>query len=305
MGKKVTTYKIRQVIELTGASEFLLRAWEQRYAALEPARTKTGRRLYSGHDILKVRALLKLTQQGHRLRDIAKMSLVDLNQILEQSPMSKAEAHLDPCIEKIMAKANGFRWQEVSALVSLEKKKRKPMNWIQNLIVPLLSEMGRAVDTGRFSIAQEHILSAMIKENLACYDRRKPPIEKGPRIVFAAPEGDYHDIGILIASHIAAELRANTLFLGPHMPKDELAAVCVRYRATHLLLSSTAETQDGTKDDYLTYVNFLDRNLDSDVELWLAGRNSQKYSISLERPHKVVDSFGAFEREVKTCLKSD
>ncbi len=303
MSKQITTYKIRQVIELTGASEFLLRAWELRYSALEPVRTKTGRRLYTSEDVLKVRALLKLTQQGQRVGDIAHLSLAELNQMLKHGALSKIEVSIDPSIKKIMTNATEFKWPQVSTLVLQEIQKRKPMNWILNFIVPLLSEIGRQVDAKHLSIAQEHILSAIIKENLEYYHHRKVPIKNGPRIVFATPEGDFHDIGLLIAAHIAAELRAHTLFLGPHMPKSELAAVCVRYKATHLLISSTTGLDVSTKADYLGYINYLDRNLDSNIAIWLAGRNSQKYSLSLSRPFKIIDSFVAFESEVKKCLK--
>lgn len=297
------TYKIRQVIDLTGASEFLLRVWENRYSAFTPARTKTGRRLYSEDDVLRARALLALTRQGLRVSDIAKLSLTELNNLLIQGAVEKIAIEVDPSVKKIMTKANQFSWHEVRTLIIQEKKNRKPLNWVHNLIVPLLLEISRQVDAGHLSIAQEHILSAIIKESLAINTHRQPPTKSRLRIVLAAPEGDYHDIGLLIASQIANELRANTLFLGPHMPKSELASVCVRYNATHLLLSSTADKESGTKDDYLKYIHFLDRNINSKITLWLAGRNAQKHSASLARPYKIIDSFYSFEEEVKKCLK--
>lgn len=302
MKKSATTYKIRQVIDLTGASEFLLRTWEHRYAALDPMRTKTGRRLYTAEDIFKARALLSLTQQGHRVGEIAHKSLAELNQMLLKNAVVKKKTVNDLHVRKIMKKANSFRWQDVRLILE-ESCNGKPLNWIHNLIVPLLIEIGRQVENGDISIAQEHVLSAIIKESLVFRFKKKPIAEIRPRILFAAPEGDFHDIGILIASNIASELKANTLFLGPHMPKSELAAVCIRYKATHLLLSSMTGPQDGAKDDYLNYLNFLDRNLDPRITLWLAGKNTQRYSISLNRPFKIIDSFVAFENEVKRCLK--
>lgn len=298
-----TTYKIRQVIDLTGVSEFLLRIWEHRYAALDPVRTKSGRRLYTESDILKARALLTLTQQGYRVGDIAQKSLAELNQMLLKSAIAPEESGAGPVVKEIMKNVSAFQWQEARALIIKDIKKGKSLNWIHNVIVPLLAEMGRQVDKGDISIAQEHILSAIIKESLAFRFKKKSLAENRPRIVFAAPEGDFHDIGIMIASHIASELKANTLFLGPHMPKNELAAVCVRYKATHLLLSSTTGQQDGAKDSYLNYLNFLDRNLNPKTTIWLAGRNAHEYSISLNRPFKIIDSFVDFESEVRKCLK--
>jgi len=293
-------YKIRQVTDLTGVSEFLLRVWEYRYSALKPTRTKTGRRLYTESDLLKARALLALTQQGCRVGDIAQKSLSELNQMLRQSVSRETAPGVDANVKKIIAKANAFKWSEVRTLVV--QRKQKPLSWIHNLIVPLLAEVGRQVNEGGFSIAQEHILSALIKASLASNLRSGPTRKNGPRIVFAAPEGDFHDLGLWIGSFIASELKVNTLFIGPHVPKAELAAVCLRYNATHLLLSSTAETRDGHPDHYLNYLHFLDRNLDSKITIWLAGRNAQKYPVTLSRPYQVMDSFINFEREVKKCI---
>jgi DNA-binding transcriptional MerR regulator len=308
MGNDGETYKIRQVIDLTGVSEFLLRAWEDRYSAIKPARSKTGRRLYSQNDVLKVRALFSLTQLGHRVGDIAQLSLNELNQMLNQNLGDKNPEipTLSPVVDEIMTQAKKFAWQDVRKLIlgnhkieTQKKEKVKPLNWIHNLIAPLLSEIGRQADAGKLSIAEEHILSAIIKESLSFQSDKRPPNKKGPRIVFAAPEGDYHDIGIAIGAYVANSLGANSLFLGAHMPKAELAAVCVRYNTTHLVLSSTSEKKDGAKDQYLTYINFLDRNLNAKITLWLAGKNSQKYKASLRRPFRIIESFDVFETEVR------
>jgi DNA-binding transcriptional MerR regulator len=295
----IKSYKIRQVIELTGVNEFLLRIWEDRYLAFTPARTITGRRLYSENDILRARALLTLTQKGIRIGDIARLSLAKLNRMAEQNVTTEKTAETDSKVNEIISSANQFAWQEVRSLVLKEKEKRKPLDWVHDVIVPMVIEMGRQVDLGHFTIAQEHILSAIIKENLAFHFKRKSPLKRGIRIVLAAPEGDYHDLGLMIASHIATELRSNTLFVGANMPKNDLAAVCVRYQATHLMLSSTSSKEDGAKDDYLKVLNFLDRNLNQKVTIWLAGRNSQKFSISLMRPFKIFNSFRSFEDEIK------
>jgi DNA-binding transcriptional MerR regulator len=313
MGNGVETYKIRQVVDLTGVSEFLLRAWEDRYSAIKPARSQTGRRLYTQNDVLKVRALFSLTQMGHRVGDIAELSLNELNQMLNQNlgERSSDNTKLSPFVKEIVTKAKQFAWQDVRNLIlgkhkieTQQSERSKPLSWVHSLIVPLLSEIGQQTDAGRLSIAEEHILSAIIKETLPFqFDKKPPKNMNGPRIVFAAPEGDYHDIGIAIAFYVAGSLGANTLFLGAHMPKTELAAVCVRYRATHLVLSSTSDKKDGAKDQYLKYLNFLDRNLNTKVTLWLAGRNSQKYKVLLKRPFRIIESFDAFEAEVRTAVK--
>jgi MerR family transcriptional regulator, light-induced transcriptional regulator len=307
MEKMSSTYKIRQVIELTGVSEFLLRVWEDRYLAFAPLRSETGRRLYSETDILKARALHTLTQKGNRIGDIAQLSLPQLNRLLDQGA-EKSLIKVGDEIKKIIQLAHQFAWEEVRTRLSKKKKQLKPLEWIHQWIVPLLAELGRQVESGDFTIAEEHILSALLKEHLVSHYRRKSPHKKTPRIVFATPEGDYHDLGILVAAFMAQEMGANTLFLGPHVPKRELVPVCLRYHATHLLLTSTTIQEAdpkkvGTKEDYFSYLNFLDRNLNPKTTIWLAGRNSIKYAAQLNRPFRLFQSFKSYEEELLSCFK--
>ncbi|MBK8201686.1 MAG: MerR family transcriptional regulator [Bdellovibrionales bacterium] len=302
------TYKIRQVIDLTGVSEFLLRAWEDRYAAIKPARSKTGRRLYSQNDVLKVRALFSLTQMGYRVGDIAQLSLNELNQMLNQNPGDKIPEipNLSPVVDEIMTQAKKFAWQNVRKLIlgnhkieTQKKEKVKPLNWIHNLIAPLLSEIGRQADAGKLSIAEEHILSAIIKESLSFQSDKRPTKKKGPRIVFATPEGDYHDIGIAIGAYVANSLGANTLFLGRTCQKLSWQRSAFDIIPPIWFSVPHPTKKDGAKDQYLTYLNFLDRNLNPKITLWLAGRNSHKYKASLRRPFRIIESFDVFETEVR------
>lgn len=297
MKNQQNSYKIRQVVDLTGVSEFLLRAWEDRYSAFKPARTKTGRRLYSEQDVLKIRTLLCLTRQGFRVGDIAQKKLDELTN-LSLSHTSIITEKINPEVKAIISNANNFKWDTIRFFISEQKKKRKLLSWVNELIIPLLAEVGRQVESGQMSVAQEHIISAIIKDNLPTHQTRNLKLKKGPRIVIATPEGDHHDIGIMIAAHMASELKINTLYLGPHMPSKELAAVCIPYKATHLLLASTVAPENGAKDTYLNYLNFLDTNIDPKIKILLAGKNSLKYSVNLKRPFKIIDSFTTFNEEI-------
>lgn len=146
MGNGVETYKIRQVVDLTGVSEFLLRAWEDRYSAIKPARSQTGRCLYTQNDVLKVRALFSLTQMGHRVGDIAELSLNELNQMLNQNlgERSSDNTKLSPFVKEIVTKAKQFAWQDVRNLIlgkhkieTQQSERSKPLSWMAIVLLPL------------------------------------------------------------------------------------------------------------------------------------------------------------------------
>lgn len=288
------TYTIRQVIDLTGVTEFLLRTWENRYSAIKPKRTKTGRRVYTSQDLLRTHALVELTKRGNRVGRIAHLPLSTLQEMLEQEGLSKTRSKNKTVLE-VMNHIQQSQWESAHGFFLKALKKQSPHDFIFFFLLPLLSEIGLQVSSGELSIAQEHILTAFIKESLGLIKIKKRPNTHTARIVLAAPEGDYHDIGLLIASCLLRQVGVETLYLGANMPKKDLASTCLLFRATHLLISTTA---DNTKESFFNYIHFLNTNLSPSIVFWIAGSHSQKQNLSLQRPYKVFNDFESFNGEL-------
>lgn len=289
--KKETLFNIRQVIELTGVTEFTLRGWETRYLAFEPHRTETGRRLYDREDILKIKALKDLVDRGYRIGSIATLKLNELQILLDDKNPSHVDSLVDEDISKILTSAERFEWDQIQKIIIKKRNKLPPTKFILSFILNLIQEVNHLVELQQFSIAQEHILSSIIKENLFFLRTTAPsPNHKNARLVFAAPEGDLHEIGLLIAATMASLSRIPNLYIGVNTPKNNICDVCLRFKATHLILTSTVSKAEGAKEDLLSFINFLDRHLPQAVTIWLGGRNSMKHSLKLGRPFEVISS---------------
>lgn len=285
-------YDIRQVIELTGVSEFTLRGWESRYNAVTPARGETGRRMYSRKDILKIQTLTNLVNRGYRISSVASLSLDELQPLLEDreelsSRMSTPHAKpakIDPSIRQILNLSDRFDWDQITKIFLKKRKTLPPQAFVLDFILPLIQELNYQIDREQFSITQEHIFSSFIKENLFYIKSTLTKTSrKDIRLVLATPEGDMHEIGLLIASTLASLHGVSALYLGPNTPKNEVCDACLRFKATHLLISATVAKETGSKDDLLSFINFLDRHLAPDVTLWLGGRLGLKTAFSLKR----------------------
>jgi len=77
-------HKIGAVSSLSGVPTPTLRVWEARYQCFSPMKTVSQHRLYSDDDVLKATLMKRLTEQGHSVSQIAKSSLQELNQLLQQ-----------------------------------------------------------------------------------------------------------------------------------------------------------------------------------------------------------------------------
>src|SRR5688572_7808591 len=83
-------YPISMVARLTGVSAHQLRVWERRYATVVPGRTKGGARLYSETDVARLRVLRKLSERGHSIGQVARLSESELSSLLGDQSGSEA-----------------------------------------------------------------------------------------------------------------------------------------------------------------------------------------------------------------------
>lgn len=67
-----TRFTIRSVCALTGVNPNTLRAWERRYGLIQPERTASGYRLYTMHDVERLRAIQDLLNAGVPAGQVAK-----------------------------------------------------------------------------------------------------------------------------------------------------------------------------------------------------------------------------------------
>lgn len=293
-------YSIRQVIELTGISEFTLRGWEGRHRAFNPHRSKTGRRLYCKSDILKIRLLVDLLNKGHRIGKVAHLDAKNLKALSETTLRTKdrnAKSTTPREVIDILSLASNFEWDKVQARFLALRKIQTAKMFIFRFLLPLIAEMNVLVGKSQLSITQEHIMSALIKEILYQMISAGPKKYKTKlRIVLATPEGDFHEIGVLIASALLADKGIRQLYLGPNVPETELCEASLRFSATHVLVSSTISTGPGAKSDLFQYIHFIDRHLAPSIQLLLGGRNISAHPMKLEREHQILRSFEEFDK---------
>ncbi len=86
---------------LSGVPVATLRVWERRYGVVAAPKTPTGQRLYSSHDVQRLRLLKQLSDGGHAIGTIAALPLAELDTLAREaaqapqadaSPMRRAPA---------------------------------------------------------------------------------------------------------------------------------------------------------------------------------------------------------------------
>lgn len=308
-------YTLRQVADLTGLSEFTLRGWEGRYNAFTPNRSETGRRQYTKVDLKKAFLLRELTQSGHRIGDIARCSNSILEKKLDHQNLATDSNHSKTLdnhnhhdnIESVMKLALLQDWNRLKVKLSELIQKKNTLAAVQEVILPLLARLVAYVASHRLGIAQEHILSALIKEQLYILISKVPSKQKkvkGVSVVIATPEGDYHELGILVAHVILAARGVNSLYLGVNAPKNELCETAIRFGASHILLASTISRRAGVNEDVFSYVHYLDQHLPRAMDLWIGGRNFEQLNLKLNRNVTLLKSLNELSDSIQHYQKT-
>ena len=229
--KDTSGYPVRVAARMTGLKPELLRAWEIRYSAVTPERTQGGSRLYSGADLDRLMFLRDVVESGHRIGKVAHLSLDELQGLL---PESKSD-HPNP-IERILAVFQRLDGAEARRLLTVELTKLGSIEFVTNLVLPLLFEIGRRWERGDLSISVEHLASGVLRSMLMSLVDAENENRGSPKVVFATPSGEPHDLGTLVASIVANRAGSDLVFLGADVPTEDLVDCVVSSNASALVL---------------------------------------------------------------------
>lgn len=282
-------FTIGMTAKMTGLTEFTLRAWERRYGIAKPRRSDSGRRVYTLKEIEKLKLFKLLTDQGHSIGEIADLDMSKLKLLLKQE---RRVSGVTGATVQIMAAIRECNLPKLALHLKSAQMERDMRSFLIDVISPVLSELGEAVTSGQLDVYHEHAASALIRNLLSglLYSLEKLPNSETLRpIVFATPEGDHHEFGILISAILAALRGERVFYLGPNMPAGSLARAVKNLDAAVIVLGCSAPREALSALDWREFVNELSKTVDLVVPFWLGGfRTSEVKNLSSLKKRSVV-----------------
>ncbi|MCH2169953.1 MerR family transcriptional regulator [Myxococcota bacterium] len=257
------TYPLGITARLTGLSPELLRAWERRYAAVEPLRTPGGTRRYRARDLERLRLLKAAVVAGKRIGQIAHL---DLEQLRHAAVVSDSPAPSSP-IEAMLDSLVRLDAAEFQRALSLQLSTLGPRRFVDHIAAPLAREVGERWARGELSIAAEHLSTGALRSLLGSALQPSSKSLGGPQVVFATPPKEGHEMGIMMAALAAIEAGSNVTYLGPNMPVEELIQAVETVDAAALALSIVTLSPDDAEH----VISQLREELPDKVALWLGG----------------------------------
>ncbi len=263
LGEYPTTplYNIKAIVRATGISPSTLRAWERRYQVCQPQRTESGYRLYSDRDLATIRWLkvqvdagVSISQAVSWLENLVQAANGAEHVILPGSDEQPVEVALAIKRKQTIRDEHTLQHELLEALLAFDEAKAEqilteafslyPLEFVgENLIRPLLVEIGERWHAGEISITREHYITNYLIHRLTVLLHAAPNPSKGALIWVACAPAEQHEIGILLLAIYLRRAGYHVHFLGKNLPEDDfIHEVLEAHPALVLLSASTTET---------------------------------------------------------------
>ncbi|MBV9263693.1 MAG: cobalamin-dependent protein [Candidatus Eremiobacteraeota bacterium] len=105
------------------------------------------------------------------------------------------------------------------------------------MLSPLMSTVGALWEGRALSIAQEHLVSVLVRNLLGALMRQRPPATSGITL-FATPPGEAHELGIVLAASLASMRGIRVSVLGSGLPSAEILRAARYLRPTAIVIGA-------------------------------------------------------------------
>jgi methanogenic corrinoid protein MtbC1 len=149
--------------------------------------------------------------------------------------------------------------------------------------------VGDLVHQGDLGIAEEHALSAILRNHLGELQRALIASSRSTfrSVLFTTLEGDYHEFGILIGSILISETGRQVHYLGTSLPTDEILRACAKLQVDDLVLGMTEIPKSHRVVEPVRELGVLDASLPQRTRIWIGGRLPSLFKHHSTRLHEI------------------
>lgn len=291
---------IRVISDTCNVQPHTIRMWEKRYGAFVPDRGQGGQRLYGQEDLARAKAFAILISQGQSISKIANLSLAELNNQVEainvSSDSTSEEAIIGLGIKRLMKHLASYEIDNVYSEIQYLRMNSSSKEFIFEIVLPVMRQIGELVSKGKYTVTQEHIISTIIRDQLG--QIRLPNFSNGKKYVLATPEGNLHELSIIIADILCRANRYATYYLGAANPASCLGEAVSALKCDGIIMGAVSSDHWEYDKNIIPYLQQLDAALDRNIEVILGG------GWEIDFPEfknittiKVMENFEKFDNE--------
>lgn len=216
--------RIGEFSQRVGVSAAVLRAWENRYGLLQPARSAGGFRLYSEADERRVRRMQAYLAAGYSAAEAARAAVAEQAGIAAEAPEEGRRAGLADHATVLRRALANLDEPAAQAVLDRLLTEFTVQTVLRDVVVPYLHELGDQWEQGSISVAQEHFATHVLGERLASLSRGWGT-GRGPHALLACPPGELHDLALRAFGIVLHRTGWRVSYLGANTPVEDLIQI--------------------------------------------------------------------------------
>lgn len=292
-------FSINVISTVCGVMPHTIRTWEKRYQVFKPERSEGGQRLYNEVDLDKAKLIVALKEQGHTISSLAKYSLKDLRSLqidnnAEDSESEKIFTYVET--KKLLKHLANF---DIDRVVSGMQHLRLSMGvkeFLFKIVLPVMNEIEKLALKGMYSITQEHIISTIVRDQLHQINLANEGQNQN-KFALATPEGNLHELPILMAEIICHANRVPTNYLGASHPAECLSEAVNALKCKTIVMGVISSAEWNYEKNIAKYLQSIDKFLKNRVEIILGGGHKINFPDFKNIGNvKFVSSFEEFDK---------
>ena len=273
-------YYIQQVAQITNIQKALIRKWEDRYQLVQPQRLDNGYRVYTTEDINRLLLMKSFIEQGYTAKQAAQLVLQDDSHATNQEATYLNTDHhhlLNHYVLQILEKGASCSEEEVRLILQQAYFQLGLESFLQEVVSPLLKEVGQRWETKQWSEYQESFVSIIVRDFLVQIRRTFMPKQDAPCVIGACLPGEHHEIPVHILLLQCLVKGYRTYLIGSSPAPGSIEALVEKLKPEIVLLSASTTRPFEEYPDLLLKLDVF-AGEHPDIAFYLGGESAIHYA---------------------------
>jgi len=285
-----------------------IRTWETRYNVFTPDRNSKGERIYSETDLLRAVLISKLINAGYKISNLARLDVDGLKSLTDQlKPTNNFEnSHLSMAgnisIQKLFEHLGNYEIDKVNLEIEHLRLSVGSKSFIFNIVLPVMQKIGTFVAKGVYTVTQEHIVSTIVRTQLGQMNLPNFGGYKN-RVVLATPDGNLHELSIIIADILCRSNRVSTYYLGASHPAECLAEAVNAFKSRVIIMGVVSSGKWNYEQSIIPYLTKIDKFLKHKVKIILGGAQKLDFpDFKFIEKIEIIADFESFNDQLENNI---
>ena len=271
---------IQQVSLITGLSKAVIRKWEDRYHTVTPERLNNGHRIYTERDVQILLAVRKLVDQGSSIQQATIEAQAQIKNQHEQMPpvtntLCTLPIHEEYCL-RLLEFGTTCDVPAIQRILQEAHQKFGLERFLDEVVTPLLWEIGERWEKNRWNPFQESVSSTVIRDYLVGLRNQMRIPADAPLLMGACLPGEVHDLPLCILL-LKAQLRGYRVYLISSSPAPgSIEQLITYFKPQIVLLSAMSELPFTTYPDVLPNLDIFAAN-NPEVQFFIGGIGTKEF----------------------------